>query len=1037
MKNFRVNILLILLTLSFSVPGLLAQAQAQNAVPILQTGHADFGWERDELLTPDGRMLITTSESDGTIKIWERSGLLVNTIVAHKSAIQYFTISADGRLLLTASSLDGFINIWDLESGKKLRDFQFSEPGGDGLSGISFSPSAKLFATTDEIGENGTKSLIKIWNTQTGRLQSQFENDYYTEVAFSPHDDLIAVRSETSVKILNLSGSLIKSSFRINGTDFFAFSADGKKLVVHDYAENYPNKLIFYDLDSNSILSEKDGDGFLAISPNWKYTVYKNERQIVLRETETGKIENTFQMPEDTEFADLRFTGSSLVAVFKGYGNSGWKFATANTRGVGVQLSAAEIGKPVRYMTGLAISKDGKRMAWGSFGLVYLWDAENNSLVKVMEGHTAEGRSTHVNQTVFSPDGKYLVSCGIRQIKVWSSADGTFIRDIFNTSNSPGDFANSAAFSPDGKLLAVSDIIEKKVNKTDYEYESGIKIIDFNSGKLLRRMVVPSPPAENQTTGDLLINKPLNEFFMPASYTAESRGAKRGDPTSAVRFLTFSPDGKSLVSVDEHSYIRFWNPHAGGRPVKTLAKQKGVVHSVGFSPDGRKLVTGGFGDTVKIWDVKTGNVLQSLSGSNAEGASVGFSADGKYVVSGSYDKTIRIWESGSGKLVSALEDHTGRITSIAVHPAKAFFVTAATDGKINFWSLDDKKLIFSLAAFADREWVAFTPEGFYKASSKAADKYLAWRVGNKTFASNGNFQAKFSRPEIISARLKGNFSAPPTSPVSVPPPPSTTASLQPEEKSVYEKLSAMNNVALVIGNNDYEFVGDLQTAVNDAEEVAQILEQYYGYKTILKKNVDRDTFLSEIARLEDLGENTNLIIYYAGHGKKISDGTASEKAYWQPVDARAEDNLRSRWISVDEITTTLRRTPARKVLVISDSCYSGLLANVSRGVDDYSLKSPARIKVIERELMTKTRVLLSSGSNEPVKDDGGTGNHSIFASALLRGLREMDVPIFTAFELYQRYIYQQVGGNSQQLPQYSPIQNSGHYEGTFVFAKRK
>jgi hypothetical protein len=49
----------------------------------------------------------------------------------------------------------------------------------------------------------------------------------------------------------------------------------------------------------------------------------------------------------------------------------------------------------------------------------------------------------------------------------------------------------------------------------------------------------------------------------------------------------------------------------------------------------------------------------------------------------------------------------------------------------------------------------------------------------------------------------------------------------------------------------------------------------------------------------------------------------------------------------------------------------------------------------------------------------------------------MDSRIFTIDELFQKYIYQQVGGNSQQLPQISPIQNSGHYEGTFVFAKRK
>ena len=78
---------------------------------------------------------------------------------------------------------------------------------------------------------------------------------------------------------------------------------------------------------------------------------------------------------------------------------------------------------------------------------------------------------------------------------------------------------------------------------------------------------------------------------------------------------------------------------------------------------------------------------------------------------------------------------------------------------------------------------------------------------------------------------------------------------------------------------------------------------------------------------------------------------------------------------------------ANKVVIISDSCFSGALL---RGGGE----QPPKIADADREraLLTlaqrRTRILISSGNNEPVEDRGGKG-HSIFAQALLTGLEDM------------------------------------------------
>jgi hypothetical protein len=177
-----------------------------------------------------------------------------------------------------------------------------------------------------------------------------------------------------------------------------------------------------------------------------------------------------------------------------------------------------------------------------------------------------------------------------------------------------------------------------------------------------------------------------------------------------------------------------------------------------------------------------------------------------------------------------------------------------------------------------------------------------------------------------------------------------------------------------------------------------------------------------------LSPEDSLLVYYAGHG--INDQEAG-RAYWLPVDAARDDY--SNWISADDITAGIRSVPARHVLVIADSCYSGTL---TRGIGEALPRPAEREQFIKRMLAGKSRTLMASGGNEPVADGGG-GSHSVFAGALIRGLRLMDKGRFTAAELFRSHVEERVAGTANQTPEYNPIRNSGHESGDFVFVKAK
>jgi hypothetical protein len=230
--------------------------------------------------------------------------------------------------------------------------------------------------------------------------------------------------------------------------------------------------------------------------------------------------------------------------------------------------------------------------------------------------------------------------------------------------------------------------------------------------------------------------------------------------------------------------------------------------------------------------------------------------------------------------------------------------------------------------------------------------------------------------------------------------------------------------ALVIGINAYQHQDRLQTAVGDARAVDALLRERYGFKTklLLDAQATRANIINAFGEYRRaLKENDNLLVFYAGHGTRDGD-----KAYWLPVDS--DPDLPANWIIADEITTGMRVIPARHVLVISDSCYSG---GISRDIRA-NTRPTDHDAAIAKMLSSKSRVLIASGRDEPVADGGGSG-HSVFAGALLNGLTRMNDGAFTALSLFDGYIRDRVIGNSLQIPVYQPIQLSGDDGGDFVF----
>jgi len=249
--------------------------------------------------------------------------------------------------------------------------------------------------------------------------------------------------------------------------------------------------------------------------------------------------------------------------------------------------------------------------------------------------------------------------------------------------------------------------------------------------------------------------------------------------------------------------------------------------------------------------------------------------------------------------------------------------------------------------------------------------------------------------------------------------------------AVKSDLNLGNYYALVIGNNDYRNYPKLKTAVNDATETAAVLQKKFGFQTRVLKNATRYEILAALNDLrEQLTEQDNLLIYYAGHGE-LDDKT--EKGFWLPVDAE-QDNPRN-WISNAAVSDILNTLKAKQVMVVADSCYAGTLSVAAMPRVDESMPEDLQKEWIMAMSQARARTVLTSGGVAPVLDGGGDG-HSVFSRAFLDTLRSSD-GIIEGHSVYREVLSKvQTKARSlnvRQIPEYAPARYAGHEAGEFFF----
>ena len=198
--------------------------------------------------------------------------------------------------------------------------------------------------------------------------------------------------------------------------------------------------------------------------------------------------------------------------------------------------------------------------------------------------------------------------------------------------------------------------------------------------------------------------------------------------TAVVRCLAIGPDVQTLVSGGDDNTIKVWNLQTG-QLLRTLTGHANQVYGVAINPDGQTLVSGSLDQTIKVWNLQTGQLLRTLTGHANQVRCVAITPDGQTLLSGSADNTIKVWNLQTGQLLRTLSGHTSYIWSVAITPDGQTLVSGSQDKTIKAWTLQTGQILHTLSGHTNVVYgVAISPNGQTLVSGSHDNTIKAWNL---------------------------------------------------------------------------------------------------------------------------------------------------------------------------------------------------------------------------------------------------------------------------------------------------------------------
>lgn len=590
--------------------------------------------------------IVSIGEGDRRVLVWSPSGERRQiTVLAHRSGASGWDaqFSPDGRYLLTASS-DSKARLWDVAHNYRSRCTLDKHEGG--IYTARFSPDGRLIVTASADG------TAKLWEAATCKLVSTLVHSRDVRGAvFSRHSDRVLTTSlDGTITVWQIQGGVRSVAKRLEHGPALSvnFSPDGKKLVTSG-----GNSAQIWDIESRTLLNNLRGHTDVlrsaVFSPDGRQIAsVGDDRAVRLWDVATGQAQGELLGHSDW-IREVRWTsygGRSLIVtasadrsvrVWDPASRSPLAILTEHQAGVpsavlapdGEHLVSASTDHSARVFerepaalifewpvhsdegSDIDVTRDGKLIVTaGDDGTAVVMNTANGAVRAVLRGHKGK-----VAAARFSPDGRTIVTCGNdKTLRLWRSS-GEPIALGQRTGS-----VNGCVFSASGKLIAsAGDDRKVAIFQTDDFLAAGSEGRVKPRQELRQHATVLTSIlflADDQDvlTGgqdDRACIHHIADGTIVRCLTGHRSWISGADVSPSKDLVATSSADKTvrLFRLSDGQPYEVRDPETGKLTPLILRQTEGVW-AVRFSANGEQLATANSDFTVKLWDVKTGDLLR-------------------------------------------------------------------------------------------------------------------------------------------------------------------------------------------------------------------------------------------------------------------------------------------------------------------------------------------------------------------------------------------------------------------------------------------
>jgi WD40 repeat protein len=314
-----------------------------------------------------------------------------------------------------------------------------------------------------------------------------------------------------------------------------------------------------------------------------------------------------------------------------------------------------------------------------------------------------------------------------------------FLQKTFSIDQRSPEFRPVVAFSADGKFLASSTVNNslmlwlpevKSINQgTMFNW---IKALAFHpDGQILA-------VGRSDGTVELIEAKTMETIRTLPTDPESVRREQLGLPE--ITSVAFSPDGKTIAVGSFNSTVKLWDLKTGQvestfswQPSTLGVAQIASDTPIAFSPDGQALAIGINDGSIKLWHPKTGQLIHIRKGHSDSVLSVAFSPDGKTLATGSSDRTMKLWDWKIGQEIRTISPEQSSVFSVTFSPDSQTIASVGPAQEIKLWNRNTGQWLRTLNAWENQRLlgfssIAFSPRKNTLASQGVDGTVKLWQV---------------------------------------------------------------------------------------------------------------------------------------------------------------------------------------------------------------------------------------------------------------------------------------------------------------------